>query len=151
MFNFFKKKSFLTPEEIKQIVESIQEAEKSTSGEIRIFMESFCKEKIPLDRAIKIFNEHKMYETKERNCILIYLAVNHRVIAIYGDKGIHEKLGEAYWNEEIKKIIFHFSQSHFVEGLQNLIIDFGDALSTYFPFDKKTDKNELSDDIIFGK
>jgi hypothetical protein len=44
MFNFFRKKAtdFFSSEEKELITSSIQHAEKQTSGEVRVFIESKC-------------------------------------------------------------------------------------------------------------
>ena len=151
MINFFRKKTIFTSKEVKRIEATIKVAEQNTSGEIRIFIENHCKNNSATNRAIEIFNEHKMYATKERNGILIYLAIKDRLIALYGDVGIHQKLGDEYWNNQVKIIIQHFKQQRILDGITNLIIECGKALSTYFPYNSTTDKNELSDEIIFGK
>ncbi|MCX8481408.1 MAG: TPM domain-containing protein [Sediminibacterium sp.] len=151
MFQFFRKKTIFTSKEVKRIEAAIKTAEINTSGEIRIFIENHCKNKAAMNRAIEIFNEHKMYATKERNGILIYLAIKDKLIAIYGDIEIHRKLGDEYWNNQVNLIIQQFKQQKVLDGITNLIIECGKALSTYFPYNSTTDKNELSDEIIFGK
>jgi uncharacterized membrane protein len=45
----------------------------------------------------------------------------------------------------------HFKEHHLVEGICNVINDIGEALHQHFPFNSETDKNELPDDIVFGK
>lgn len=40
----------------------------------------------------KVFAKLKMHETKLRNGILFYLAIESRVFSIYGDQGINEKV-----------------------------------------------------------
>lgn len=151
MFQFFRKKTIFTSKEVKRIEAAIKTAEINTSGEIRIFIENHCKNNAAMNRAIEIFNEHKMYATKERNGILIYLAIKDKLIAIYGDIEIHRKLGDDYWNNQVNLIIQQFKQQKVLDGITNLIIECGKALSTYFPYNSTTDKNELSDEIIFGK
>jgi uncharacterized membrane protein len=56
-----------------RIVFAIQEAERRTSGEIRIFV-SPKKVKDPVEAAQKIFLKQKMDRTKERNGVLLYIA-----------------------------------------------------------------------------
>ena len=73
LFSFFKKPAFFTPQEQEEIVQAIQEAEKRTSGEVRVFIESRCKYVDPLDRAVEIFYGLKMDKTAEKNAVLVYL------------------------------------------------------------------------------
>jgi len=151
VFSFFKKKDFFTEVEKKQIVETVRNAERRTSGEVRVFVESRCRFVDPLDRAAEIFFNLKMNETVDRNAVLLYMAMKDRQLAVFGDEGIHKKVGTDYWNKEIKLLISKFNTANYGEGISQCVKDIGEALHQYFPFDNNTDKNELPDDIIFGK
>ncbi len=150
MFPFPKQKDFLTKEEAARIVAAIRTAEKKTSGEIRVFIESRCKFVDPIDRAMEVFYQLEMDETKEHNGVLLYLAVKDRQLALFGDKGIHERLGAAYWQSAVKKMIAAFGGKQYAAGIENCVIEIGAALVEQFPYHNE-DKNELPDDIVFGK
>ncbi len=150
MWPFKRKKPFFTKEEDATIVDSIREAERQTSGEIRIFVESRCKYVDPLDRAGEVFNVLKMEETELRNGVLFYIAINDKQLAIYADKGIHEATGPMHWKNEVKEILAVFSKESVVTGLCTTIGKIGQALKQHFPYDPEVDKNELPDEIIFG-
>jgi uncharacterized membrane protein len=150
IFSFRKKQPFFTPEEENRIVEAIRKAEKRTSGEIRVYVESRCRFVDPVDRAIEIFYGLKMENTDDRNGVLIYIAMKDHQIAVYGDEGIHLKVGSAFWNKEIKTILEEFNAEHYTDGLITIIHDLGEALTSHFPYEKE-DRNELPDDIVFGK
>jgi uncharacterized membrane protein len=145
-----KTEEFLTEAEKQRVVSAIKEAERQTSGEIRLFIESHCRFVQSLDRAEELFFQLKMTETAERNATLIYVAIRDHQAAIYGDKGIHEKVGTAYWQEEIGKMFDHFRKNELAEGLIHVITDIGEALRQHFPYNSSTDKNELPDEIVFG-
>lgn len=151
MFSFFKKKPFFTPAENELIVQAIRDAEKHTSGEIRVFVESKCRFIDPLDRAKEIFVQLKMDATVNRNAVLLYVALKDRQLAVFADQGIHEKEGEETWVEAVNIMIHHFNKDNYAEGIANCIKEIGDALAEHFPYDEATDKNELPDEIIFGK
>jgi uncharacterized membrane protein len=153
MFNWFKQKSkdFFTPDEQRRLKEAVQKAELQTSGEIRLFVESKCNYVNALDRAIELFDKLDMYKTEEHNAVLVYIAIKHRQLAIYGDKGIHEKVGNTFWQNEIKQMVHHFNRNDYTEGLCTIINDIGKALKQHFPYNKISDVNELPDDIVFGK
>ncbi|MDB5198088.1 MAG: hypothetical protein JWO92_51 [Chitinophagaceae bacterium] len=151
MFSLFKKKEFFSKEENDKIVAAIRNAEKCTSGEVRVFVESKCKFIDPLDRAVEIFTELKMQSTQDRNGVLVYVALKDRQLAIYGDTGINAKTGEQYWKDAVNKMISQFNKENYAEGISNCVIEIGQALQHYFPYDKEADKNELPDEIIFGK
>lgn len=147
----FSKKEFFKPEEKQLIVEAIQQAEKQTSGEIRVFVESKCSYMDALDRAAEIFSKMQMQNTAERNAVLIYVAVKDRQLAIFGDEGIHKKVGNEYWSRLVKQMISHFDKNNFAEGIRHCVSEVGKDLQKHFPHHKYTDKNELPDDIVFGK
>ena len=133
----------------QQIMAAIKEAEKNTSGEIRLFIEEECGENV-LDRAAFIFTELSMQKTKERNGVLFYLATGSKQFAILGDSGIHAKVEKDFWHAIKHEMQNYFTEGNFVKGLTNGIKMSGEALKTHFPH-VKGDKNELSDDIVFGK
>lgn len=151
MWRFAKKRPIFSEAENQQIVQSIQEAERQTSGEIRIFVESHCRYVDALDRAVEIFNNLEMAKTALRNGVLFYLAVKDKQLAIYADEGIHKAAGNDYWQQSVKEIISVFSKESLVAGITTSIYKIGQALKTHFPYDKDVDKNELPDEIVFGK
>ena len=132
-------------------MEAIRAAEKRTSGEIRVFVESKCKYMDAVDRAVEIFGNLKMQETADRNAVIVYLAVRDRQLAVYGDEGIHNKVGDEYWRREVGLLLQNFNKEDFSAGISQCVKEIGEALHYYFPYDGDTDKNELPDDIVFGK
>ena len=151
MWPFSRKKEFFSKEENDIIVQSIRDAEKQTSGEVRIFVESKCRFMDPLDRAKEIFAELKMENTKDRNGVLFYVALKDRQLAIFADSGIHKAVGEQYWKDVVSHILLFFNKENYALGIKECITKIGEALRSNFPYDAETDKNELPDEIIFGK
>ena len=151
MWRFSRKKPFFSPEENEQIVHSIQEAEMQTSGEVRVFVESRCKYVDALDRAAEIFTKLHMEKTALRNGVLFYIAIKDKQLAIFADKGIHEATGNKHWKNGVKEILKVFSKDSVVAGITTSIFKIGEALKTHFPYNKDVDKNELPDEIVFGK
>ena len=148
---FFSRKDFFSEEEKKQIVAAIRDAEQQTSGEIRIYVEKHCRFVDPLDRAAEVFAILKMGGTANRNAVLLYLAVKDRQLAVFGDHGIHEKVGEEFWKKEVAQMLSQFQKDHYAEAVSKVVHDIGAALKYHFPFDRQTDINELPDDIVFGR
>lgn len=152
LFSLFQKKSIIfSTEEQEKIVNAIAEQEKRTSGEIRLYVESHCAFIDPMDRAKELFVELNMDQTQDRNGVLIYIAHKDRQLAIMGDEGIYKALGVAYWEQAVQKILNKFSAKQFVEGILEMIAEVGSALIEKFPYNGDTDRNELSNDIVFGK
>ncbi len=141
--------SFFTKEQQAEILASIKEAERSTSGEIKVHIETSCKEDV-LDRAAWIFSKLNMNRTAERNGVLFYLAVNDRKFAILGDAGINSKVPPGFWDKIKEQMQNSFREGKFTEGLSGGILLAGSQLKAHFPFNKD-DVNELSDEISFDK
>ncbi|PIQ14574.1 MAG: hypothetical protein COW67_13070 [Flavobacteriales bacterium CG18_big_fil_WC_8_21_14_2_50_32_9] len=133
----------------QEIIAAIKEAEKNTSGEIRVHIEKKCKEDV-LDHAAFIFDELEMQQTALRNGVLIYLAVEDRKLAILGDAGINLKVPKGFWDEIKDVMITNFKEGKFTEGLSQGIILAGEQLKKHYPHEKENDVNELSDEISFG-
>ena len=152
MFSLFrKKKDFFTTEEKQLITEAIQRAEKMTSGEVRVFVEGRCSYMDAIDRAAELFFNLQMQKTDDRSAVLIYIAMTDHQLAVFGDEGIHKKVGNEYWNMEVKKMITNFNRENYAKGISEVVEDIGEALTKHFPYNNNTDKNELPDDIVFGK
>src|SRR5687767_8229158 len=151
MFSFFKRKNkFFNNEEQHLIVTAIRNAERCTSGEIRVFVENRCSYVDALDRAVELFQKMGMANTRERNAVLVYVALKDHQLAVFGDEGIHQKVGSDYWNTEVIKMIHDFNRENYALGIAGCVEDIGNALQEYFPYTEK-DENELSDDIHFGR
>jgi uncharacterized membrane protein len=151
MFSFFKKKDFFTTEEQQLIIDAIHNAERMTSGEVRVFVESKCSYMDAIDQAAELFFQLEMQKTDDRNAVLVYVAMKDKQLAVFGDEGIHNKVGNEYWSTEVKKMISNFNRENYAAGIAEVVKDIGTALTKNFPFNNDTDKNELPDDIVFGK
>lgn len=151
LFPFTKKKSIFTAEETERIVSAIRASEQKTSGEIRVFIEAKNPYVSSLERAVEVFAHLKMEQTDHRNGVLLYIAHQHHEVALFADEGIYQKAGAEFWNAEVKEMISHFKDNHLPEGIIKCLLDVGQALEAAFPYIPTEDKNELPDDIVFGK
>ena len=141
-------KNIFTQENRDAIKSAITEAEKITSGEIRVFIDKKCPGDV-LDHAAHVFHKLKMHHTKERNGVLIYVSLSDHKFAIIGDAGIHQHVKDDFWNKIKEEMAEHFRHGKIAEGLVHAIHESGNALKKYFPY-QKNDKDELSDEIEFG-
>lgn len=140
--------TILNREEDHRVVEAIRQAEKNTSGEIKVHIENRCKGDVE-ERSLFIFNHLKMHETKQRNGVLIYLAVKDHKFAILGDEGIDKVVGNGFWNDVKDLMLGYFKEGRFTEGLEQGILRCGEKLKAYFPY-QSDDINEIPDDISYG-
>ena len=130
-----------------RVVDAIGEAEKMTSGEIRVHITPKCGNDVMKDAA-KTFDRLKMYKTRHRNGVLIYVAFESRKFAILGDAGINAVVPENYWEQEKDTLLEHLKASDPATGLCKVIASVGEKLKTYFP-GEDDDENELSNDISY--
>ena len=139
-----------TKEEETRITSAIRAAEKGTSGEIRLFVEDFCERDHPVERAEELFQLFGMFNTKNRNGVLIYLAEKSRHFAVWGDSGIHERVGFQFWEQEKQLMREHLQRDEGAEGVCKAISLIGASLREHFPTTENQDENELPDEIIYG-
>ena len=140
---------FLTKAEEQEIVDAIGKAEKNTSGEIRVHIEKQTSI-TAIERAMEVFRTLNMENTKERNGVIIYVAVKSKQFAIYGDKGINEKVADNFWNCTKDVMQNHFKNGNFRQGLIDGILNAGEQLQKYFPY-ADDDTDELSNEISIGE
>jgi uncharacterized membrane protein len=140
-------KNFFSSEESAKIVAAIAQAEKNTSGEIRVHLASKVKGEV-LEAAVQTFGKLGMHKTELRNGILIFLVPSQKVFAIYGDQGINEKVPSNFWKEERDLLQQYFKEGQYVDGVCEVVQQVGEKLQTFFPI-QPDDKNELSNEISF--
>lgn len=142
-------KEFLSKLEHDRIVRAIREAESKTSGEIRVFVQRGKLSVDPLIVAQKKFQRLGMHKTRERNAVLIFIAPRAHKFAVVGDKAVHEKCGEQFWQRVVDGMRTHFQNEKFSQALTEAVNEVGKVLATHFPR-TSANANELPDEIIEG-
>ncbi|WP_018476196.1 TPM domain-containing protein [Pontibacter roseus] len=143
-------KDTITEADEQVITKAIQEAERNTSGEIRVHIENTCEGDV-LDRATEVFAQLHMHLTKQRNGVLFYVALKDHQFAVLGDAGINAIVPDHFWEDITEHVISHFKKKEYAQGLSKGIIMAGEQLKSHFPYQHKGDVNELSDDVSFGE
>lgn len=139
--------NFISKPDQGRVVAAIGEAEKMTSGEIRVHITPRCGDDVMRD-AIKVFNRLGMYKTRHRNGVLIFVAFESRKLAIIGDSGINEVVSTNYWDEEKDILLEFLKNGDPATGLCAVIARVGAKLKAYFPIEED-DVNELSNEISY--
>src|SRR5438128_1565736 len=139
-------KEFLSKLEHDRIVNAIREAEAKTSGQIRVFIQRGKLAADPLVAAQKKFHRLGMHKTREQNAVLIFVAPRAHKFAVVGDKAVHEKCGEQFWQRLVDGMRAHFKNEKFSHALLEAIEETGKALASYFP--KRSTSSELPDEIV---
>jgi uncharacterized membrane protein len=143
---FFKKRLVSQADEVR-LIKAIQLAELKTSGEVRVHIEKTCKGDA-LEECKKQFVKLNMHQTKDRNGILFFLAINSKSFAVWGDEGIHQKVSDEFWKSITDCAIGYFKQNDLMTGMEKAIELCGEKLKIHFPIEAD-DKNELSNEISY--
>jgi uncharacterized membrane protein len=137
--------SFFSKLDSDRIVSAIAEAERRSSGEIRVHV-TLRKPDDLESRARHRFERLGMTNTAERNGVLFYIAPAVRRFQILGDSGIHERCGPDFWKEVAAEMEESFRRGEFTEGVVRGVGKVGDLLTRHFPR-SKADQNELPNAI----
>jgi uncharacterized membrane protein len=140
-----KPKEFIDKLDDNRVTAAIAAAEARSSGEIRVFVSN---EKPPdaLVAAEAQFVKLGMIQTRERNGVLIFFAPKTQQFAIIGDKGIHEKCGQDFWQQIASEITAHLKAGEFTEAVVDAVNHIGEVLSKHFPR-SPDDRNELPNQV----
>ena len=148
--SLMRTREFLSKLEHERIIDAIREAESNSSGEIRVYIQRGKLTNDPLGVAQTKFQQLGMYKTRERNAVLILVAPRAHKFAVVGDKAIHEKCGEEFWQRVVDRMQMHFRSERFSRALVEGIEEIGKLLAAHFPR-TSTPSNELPDEIIEGE
>ena len=140
-------REFLSKLEHDRIVEAIRDAESKTSGEIRVLIQRGKLDNDPLVAAQRKFLRLGMHKTREHNAVLIFVAPRAHKFAVVGDKAIHEKCGDEFWQRIVTAMHDCFRENKFTEGIVGAITIVGDMLAQHFP-KTSSDANELPDNVV---
>ena len=143
-----KPEEFLNQLDDARIVASIGEAERQSSGEIRVYVSHKIREDA-LAAAYVRFQKLGMVRTRQRNAVLIYFAPRTRQFAIVGDTGVHQKCGDDFWQGISAAMSAQLRQGKFTEAIVDAIQKTGALLAQHFPRDPD-DRNELPNEIVRG-
>jgi uncharacterized membrane protein len=141
-------RALLSDGDLEAVMRAVGQAEEHTSAEIRVHLDHRCPGDA-LQRAIKIFERLGMHKTAQRNGVLVYISVTDRKLAIVGDTGIHERVGEAYWQGLVAGVLLRMREQGPRDCLLHAVAEVGRALGHHFPR-RPGDKNELSDEVSVG-
>lgn len=143
-----KVEDFLSVEEEQEIVIAIRQAERNTSGEIRVHIEN-SSEISHYNRALEVFRMLKMFNTKQQNAVLIYVAVHDKKFVVYGDKGIDAVVPKDFWESTKNAMQKQFVLGNFKQGIIDGVLKAGEELKAHFPW-QINDEDELSNEISKG-
>jgi uncharacterized membrane protein len=140
-----RQKEFLAALDQQKIVAAIGDAEKLTSGEIRVHIQPKARGEIR-DVAERTFERLGMTKTALRNGVLLFIACEEQRFVILGDRGIDEKVPAGFWDDVAASLTEHFKSGALTEGIVEAILGVGQKLQQEFPH-AADDVDELSNEI----
>lgn len=140
-----KQKDFLAALDQPRIVAAIGEAEKQTSGEIRVHIQPKAGDDIR-NAAERTFERLGMTKTELRSGVLLFIASEEQRFVILGDRGINEKAPAGFWDEIAAKLTIRFKAGELTDGIVEAIHSAGEELRHDFPR-AAGDVDELTNEI----
>ena len=128
------------------VVAAIAQAEKKTSGEIRVCV-SRRQRTDGLAAARRRFAKLEMHRTRERNAVLIYFAPRTQQFAVWGDIGVHEKCGDRSWQDIVGEMAPLLRASRYTDAVVLAVEKVGGVLAEHFPR-RPDDHDELPNTLI---
>jgi uncharacterized membrane protein len=124
---------------------AIAGAEALSSGEIRVSLSRFFFGDVHR-AARRAFAHMGMHRTRHRNGVLIFVVPSRRKVVVLGDEGIHQRVGQAFWEETAAAVAARFKAEDFTGGLLAGIEALGKVLAQHFPPEARN-PDELPDDV----
>ena len=141
-----RQKEFLERLDQPRIVAAIQEAERQTSGEIRIHVQPKAAGDELRAVAERTFERLGMTKTVLRNGVLLFIATEEQKFVILGDRAIDEKVPAGFWDDIAVNLGQRFVKGELTEGIEEAVLAAGRQLREFFPR-AADDRNELPDEI----
>jgi uncharacterized membrane protein len=144
------RRTLLGQVDAEKVKEAIRRAELATSGEIRVSVARLFWGDV-YRAAARAFDRLGMHRTRQRNGVLFFVVPSRKRFAVLGDSGIHEKVGQEFWEKVTGAMSELFRSGDFTAGLVRGIDMVAEELKAHFPYDAASDVNELPDDVDFEK
>ena len=135
------------------IAQEIEVSEVTHDGQIRFVVECALSG-IPLfrgisarERAIDVFSHLRMWNTEQRNGVLVYLLYADRSVEIVADRGVHDKTGSHEWESICHSMEAAFRADKFEEGAIAGIRAITRLLALHYP-GTGASRNELPNTVV---
>ena len=140
-----KTKEFLAQVDDAKVLAAIDAAEQKSSGEIRVFVSNELIDDV-MTAAQGQFTKLGMTNTKNRNGVLLFFAPKTQRFAVIGDKGVHEKCGQPFWDDVRSLMAERLKAGQFTDAVVAAVNRIGDLLAQHFPREPG-DINELPNQV----
>jgi len=146
MFGHHRRR-FLARLDRARLEEAIREAERSTTGQVRVIVLPRVRGNLATVAELTAERLH-MRATPDRNGVLILVVPGRREFHVWGDVGVHEKVGDDFWKRIAGQISEQFQRGDFTAGLLAGIDEIGRQLTAHFPAQRDSAVNTLPDSVV---
>lgn len=137
----------LTQYEEEELMHAIAAAEAGSIGELRVVILRKVKGDA-LAAAKRHFGELGLAETCGRSGVLLLVSTHDHKAAIIGDVGVHDKVGERFWQAVIDRAIAFFRNGELLLGLLSAVDEIGQAFRAHLPAERG-EGNELPNAVHY--
>lgn len=146
---------YFSENDLRRISDAIEEAEKNTSGEIRVKIMMHFDDDLMMHRdserahyqAVREFEKEGLVNTRDKTGILLLIVMAERKFQILADEGINQKVKQGYWNIVAWNLVAHFKKGQYVFGICSVVKMIGFQLANFFPI-QSDDIDELPNEVI---
>ena len=142
-------RAFRAPD-MAAIEQAIAKGEREHGAEIRFAAEpaldtgALLSGQTARERAIEVFSLLRLWDTDDRNGVLIYLLLADRDIEIVADRGVSSKVSGAEWEAICRTMEAALKRGRYGEAVVAGIEQVSQLLARHFPR-RTDDRNELPD------
>ncbi|HVN68078.1 MAG TPA: TPM domain-containing protein [Candidatus Binatia bacterium] len=122
----------MTHEQRRELTRAVTAAENGTTGVIavRVIPDASVD---AFERAKREFAHVGLHRHKHANAALILVAPKARRFAIVGDRALHERVGDEFWNGLVEESRPYFARGEIVDGIRHAVERLGEAFRAHFP------------------
>ena len=131
------------------IISAISEAEKGNRGEIRVHIEKKCPREKVFDRAKELFELFEMHQTREGTGMILYIAIEDRLAAIFAGHGIHGEEEPDFWQKVVNTVANESKRGSITSGIVMALGIIGEFLRRVVPGDDDSG-NELPNEVTIS-
>jgi uncharacterized membrane protein len=111
---------------------AIERVESSTTGLVRVSIAPSFWGNVH-NAAEKAFHRLGMTHTPDRNGVLIFVVPSRKEFSIIGDRGIHERVGQEFWDRVRDAMSERIREGSLTDGIIHGIDEAGRELAAHFP------------------
>lgn len=119
-------------EQREAIAAAIRDAEDGTTSRIAVRVVP-DKTVDAFERAKHEFERVGLHRHVASNAALILVAPKARRFAMLGDRALHERVGDDFWNDLVRKSQPYFARGQIFEGILFAVDRIGEAVHEHFP------------------